>query len=267
MCAFQRNLLLALLGISAILTQANAASLNSTKPSVRIVGGLPANDINIPYVVSLVTYGYHFCGGAIINSRTVATAAHCLAHTTARLIKVHAGAKTRSTSEGVMKTVSAIFYNKAWTSSRMDQDAGLVRLTSPFDFGNTIQPIPLAKSGETLRDGSLAMVAGWGYTSNNGDDSEILRYATVPIVNQAACNRLMASKITDYMLCAGYLMGGVDACQKDSGGPLVSNGKLIGIVSWGVGCALPDKPGVYARVSALRTWFDNTLWDNYKETL
>lgn len=78
----------------------------------------------------------------------------------------------------------------------------------------------------------------------------------MPIVNQESCSRAYASfnGITDRMICAGYTEGGKDACQGDSGGPLVANGTLVGIVSWGYGCANANYPGVYSRVAAARDW-------------
>jgi len=93
----------------------------------------------------------------------------------------------------------------------------------------------------------------------NGPPSDSLRYARVPIVNQTACRNLLGKTVTDRMLCAGYLKGGTDACQMDSGGPLSVREQLVGIVSWGVGCALADKPGVYSRLDALHPWLDQVL--------
>lgn len=78
----------------------------------------------------------------------------------------------------------------------------------------------------------------------------------MPIVNQTVCSDAYASfgGITDRMICAGLTAGGKDACQGDSGGPLVADGKLVGVVSWGYGCARPNYPGVYSRVAAVRDW-------------
>lgn len=76
------------------------------------------------------------------------------------------------------------------------------------------------------------------------------------------------------MICAGYLSGGIDACQGDSGGPFVCNNLLTGVVSWGEGCALADRPGVYTNVSAYYDWIvkenstlNYTLYDNSAKSL
>ena len=78
----------------------------------------------------------------------------------------------------------------------------------------------------------------------------------MPTVNQKECNKAYSDfgGVTDRMLCAGYQQGGKDACQGDSGGPLVADGKLVGVVSWGYGCAQAGYPGVYSRVAVVRDW-------------
>lgn len=225
----------------------------------RIVGGLPATDIHIPYIVSLVTYGSHICGGSIINQKTIITAAHCLAYTTARLLKVHAGTKTRSLTEGIVVPVESAIYHEQWSPETMDYDVGLIFLANPLEYNSKIQPIMLPRRTFSLRDGRILTVAGWGYTNAAGPVSNELRYAQIPLVNQETCKQLMGNSITERMLCAGYLPGGVDACQMDSGGPLVAGNKLVGLVSWGVGCAQPNRPGVYTRITALLPWISETL--------
>lgn len=244
-----------------------AAFASSKSPAPRIVGGLPANNVDIPFVVSLVTYGFHSCGGAIINERTVITAAHCLAFTTARLLKVHVGTKTRSLKEGELVSVKALHSHELWEMDTMDYDIGLVRLARALTYSAIVQPIKLAQPTDILVAGNYGTIAGWGYTSKNGPGSEELRYARVPLINQATCNVLLKNLVTDRMLCAGYMKGGIDACQMDSGGPLIWQKKLIGIVSWGIGCALPNKPGVYTRVSALIPWIAEQMANEYNESL
>lgn len=236
----------------------------------RIVGGQLAVG-NYPFVVSLMTdtiFGrYHSCGGSIINERTVITAAHCLASTTASLLKVHVGEKSKKVIDGIVYDVHATHYPEEWSKKTQDYDVGLVRIEGSFTYSQSVQPIALTEKTTKLNDGSLATVLGWGYTSVWGPPAEELRMAQVPIVKQSTCNRQMGGMITKRMLCAGFKNGGVDACQMDSGGPLVYNDKLIGIVSWGVGCAQRKKPGVYSRVTELIPWIEGTLLKEYNEIL
>uniref|UniRef100_W8CCS2 Trypsin-3 n=1 Tax=Ceratitis capitata TaxID=7213 RepID=W8CCS2_CERCA len=246
-------------------TQAASTFLGAS--SSRIVGGTSARDINIPYIVSLRTFNFHICGGSIINELTVLTAAHCLVATDARDLQVHAGTKSRSSHEGVLVSVAAIHYDRRFVMDTMDYDIGLVRLATPLKFTRKIQPIALPAVGESVLDTDVALVAGWGYKTPYGPGSYVLQYARVPIINQAECNKQLEGSVTDRMICAGYAEGGIDACQMDSGGPLVVDEKLVGIVSWGVGCARPNRPGVYTRVAELIPWVQTTLAEQYQDTI
>lgn len=97
-----------------------------------------------------------------------------------------------------------------------------------------------------------------GATQNASESNEKLRAVTVPIVSQSYCRKQYGRVLTPRMICAGYRQGGKDSCQGDSGGPLtcvINNVRqLIGVVSFGAGCATPNYPGVYARVTAFRSW-------------
>uniref|UniRef100_A0A1I8PQE4 Peptidase S1 domain-containing protein n=1 Tax=Stomoxys calcitrans TaxID=35570 RepID=A0A1I8PQE4_STOCA len=246
------------------------SSRNNFTATPRIVGGQVALG-NYPYIVSLMTdtlFGrYHSCGGSIINQHTIITAAHCLAPSSAGILKVHVGEKLRKVAEGTVYDVHAIHYHPQWTAATQDYDVGLVRIKGSFVYTDSVQPIALVEPKTKIRDGSYATVLGWGYTSDWGPPSDELRMAKVPIVRQSTCNRQMGGLITKRMLCAGFKNGGVDACQMDSGGPLVYKEKLIGIVSWGVGCAQRSRPGVYARVGELLPWLNSTLQKQYNESL
>lgn len=100
---------------------------------------------------------------------------------------------------------------------------------------------------------------------NETDRTEILRAVKMPIANQEYCRKRYephSRKITDRMICAGYKKGGKSPCYGDSGGPFVVKfqndaPKLIGIVSWGMLCAMPKYPGVFARVSSVRPWIQS----------
>lgn len=258
---------------SFLVASAFSAKLRNKTDEVqpRIIGGRLAED-DYPFVASLLAdtiFGrFHSCGGSVINERTIVTAAHCLSYTSPSNLKVHVGDKSREVNEGEVYDVEAIYYHEKWTSHTQDYDIGLVRIVGTFKFGPTVQPIKLAGRKDRISDGNYATVLGWGFTDlKNRKEADHLMVAKVPIVKQALCNRQMGGLITKRMLCAGFKKGGVDACQMDSGGPLVANKKLIGIVSWGVGCAQPNKPGVYARVSELLPWIENILFKEYNEYL
>ncbi|XP_049288967.1 trypsin-2-like [Anopheles funestus] len=103
--------------------------------------------------------------------------------------------------------------------------------------------------------GELCTIVGWGMTKNTGD-REQLRMVKLPLVARSECNSSYFERetITQRMLCAGYPGGGQDACEGDSGGPLLCRGIQVGITSWGVGCAKPNRYGVYSNIANQRDW-------------
>lgn len=241
---------------------------DSDRTLPRIIGGHEAIK-EYPFIVSLTILGFHTCAGSIINKLTIVTAAHCLDQMPFhRMIKVHVGDRTLTLKEGKMYSVEKMYKHPLWNTTNMDYDVALLRLTKPLVFDKYVQPIKLDKSTSKLRPKLLATVLGWGLIDVYGPYSEVLRVAEIPLIKNSVCmQQLNNSVITPRMLCAGYKEGGIDACQMDSGGPLVYNDTLIGIVSWGIGCAQPESPGVYSRVSKLRFWIEKILHQKYKEHL
>ncbi|MGH2837510.1 MAG: serine protease, partial [Thermoleophilaceae bacterium] len=121
--------------------------------------------------------------------------------------------------------------------------------------------------------GTLATIAGWGNTSADGEEfPDTLQKAQVPITTDEYCESAYPEEDgwdfdPETMVCAGYPEGGVDTCQGDSGGPLFADGaaarRVVGVTSWGNGCAQEGFPGVYARVAdtKLRTWVESVAPD------
>ena len=186
------------------------------------------------------------------------TAAHCVHSTSPGDVEVHGGSNTLS-SGGALYPVDRIIVNEKYDDGTQDNDVALLHLAARFP-GQTSRLLTAADANRYAPAGALATVIGWGLTSEDvAEVSNILRRVNVQIVSNKTCNAAYANTISDVMLCAGFARGGKDACQGDSGGPLVvSDGRggyfQAGIVSWGEGCARPNKYGVYTRVSMFQAW-------------
>jgi len=234
----------------------------------RIVGGQDAPS-PIPWQVSVRTGqdgGRHYCGGTILDSRTILCAAHCFPDKQIYNTYIMAGNVNRYKGENI--AVSDIrFYDAApWNSNTMDNDIVILKLAKPLNLGGSIQAACLPSPGFVPSDGSQCMVSGWGaLESGNRNLPTILQWVTVPIVNQNTCdnNYRYEYGITSNMICAGYSYGGQDSCQGDSGGPFIckESGKpvITGIVSFGIGCARGDKPGVYTYVPRYLNWIKQQM--------
>lgn len=225
----------------------------------RIVGGEDTTIEAHPYQVSLQKKsGSHFCGGSIIGPNLVVTAAHCLQGIKVSSIRVRLGS-TLYNEGGVLVAVESLVYNKLYNSQTMENDVGLLKLAESVPESESIRYIELAEV--TPPTGTPAVVTGWGSKCYFWCMSlpKTLQAVVVYIVDWKECGSdayKYGDIIRDTMVC-GYEKD-KDACQGDSGGPLVANNQLVGIVSWGYGCASKLLPGVYADVPALRSWILET---------
>ncbi|XP_048511334.1 trypsin 3A1-like [Athalia rosae] len=225
----------------------------------RIVGGTSTTIEQYPYQISLQREGGHICGGSIITDSWILTAGHCVDGSTSEpsLYTVRTGSSYFDHG-GKLNAVKSIVIHENFNATAIDHDIAAVQLETPLVFTSTTFPIPVAKKTDIFFSGVLVTVTGWGKLSQFGNGSKILQKVEIPLVSWKECAKAYEEHpITERMICAGVLnAGGKDACQGDSGGPLALNGKLIGIVSWGFGCAHPSYPGVYTRVTAFREWIE-----------
>lgn len=227
--------------------------------NTRIVGGLATTIEQFPWIVSMQRFGAHRCGASIITHNRLVSAAHCTFALAASSLQIRAGS-THSQSGGQFEQVSDVINHPQYNFITLNNDICVMWLERSLTLGGpTAAPIRLPEQGAGVATGAMAQVAGWGSMVEGGPGSPGLRYVSVPIVTNAQCSQSYGPGITAGMLCAGFPEGGRDACQGDSGGPLTLGASLIGVVSWGAGCARPGFPGVYARVAHFRNWVDSVM--------
>ncbi|XP_046404251.1 trypsin-3-like [Ischnura elegans] len=242
--------------VLAVIASASSFRVLNGRPPLdrRIVGGEDAAPGEFPYQLSLRIGGYHICGASILSEDWAVTAAHCLLYVGHYSLQLMAG--SLDVDEGDIYDVSKFSVHPNFDPATIDWDMAVLKVSTPFVFSCTVSPIALPAEGEELDAGTMVVISGWGYLSEEGPNAKFLQKVTVPVYDQNEC--VLAYKtsngITDQMFCAGVKEGGKDACQRDSGGPVVTNDKLYGIVSWGLGCGGRGYPGVYAKVSSMKAF-------------
>uniref|UniRef100_A0A1I8PGP6 Peptidase S1 domain-containing protein n=1 Tax=Stomoxys calcitrans TaxID=35570 RepID=A0A1I8PGP6_STOCA len=221
-----------------------------------IVNGVNTTIQKHPYQVSLQTNdGRHFCGGSIISEDIIVTAAHCMQRYSASEFKVRLGS-TNNEVGGELVSVKSFRNHEKYDRDTKVNDVALVKMATPVRESSKVRYVKLAK--KTPVTGTTAVVTGWGTTCFLACDvTTTLQEVEVDIIDYKTCassEYSYGSLILETMVCAYAVEK--DACQGDSGGPLVVGDELVGVVSWGHGCAEPGYPGVYADVAALRKWIE-----------
>lgn len=226
----------------------------------RIVGGNAVTVLRkFPWIASLRHNNKHYCGAMLIHPKWLISAKHCFRVTKTPDVWI-GGINLDQENDFTKRKVEQIIEHP-------DLDVALIKLDkevtdkSPIKVNNN-QNIPVGIQSDAI---------GWGRLAEGGATTSLLQEVTLPIVNSQKCVDLYGANKFDKskMLCAGVDGGGKDACQGDSGGPLIINWNdkdpttqfLIGITSWGIGCARAGKMGVWINIASIISWINQFIPD------
>ncbi|NXP56631.1 ACRO protein, partial [Heliornis fulica] len=236
----------------------------------RVVGGTDALLGSSPWIVSIQnpwsTGTGHICGGSLISPQWVLTAAHCFVNASyVSMWHVVIGATylTNLGPEAQVRGIRQVIFHEQYNNFTQKNDIALLQLDQPVECNNYVQLACMPDTWLRMSQLGTCYISSWGATmARSGGPTDVLQEAQVNLIDLHLCNssRWYRGAIHSHNLCAGYPQGGIDTCQGDSGGPLVCKDKqadyywLVGVTSWGSGCARAKKPGVYTSTKDFYEW-------------
>ncbi|XP_075764535.1 trypsin-like [Pelodiscus sinensis] len=241
------------IGFVLLLVTAGAA-----KNGTRIIGGYTCPVNSQPWQTYI--YGPVQCGGVLVASRWVLSAAHCYRPGLRVRLGEHDLALWGGTEQD--RLVTKAILHPGYSRSTLDNDLMLLKLAQPAILNQNVYPVTLPSA--CAAPGTNCLISGWGTTATpQAMFPRYLQCGDVQIVSAQSCQYAYPGRVTNNMVCAGVIGGGIDSCQGDSGGPLLCEEQLQGIVSWGLQtCAQPNIPGVYTKVCNYVGWIRSTMQRN-----
>jgi len=240
-------------------------------PAQAVVGGDPIPIEQVPWqAVVYVEADNRLCGGAVVDASWIVTAAHCVVGFGASQVDAHVGiTELRQRTPDNAVDVSQVIVHPSWDANKYRNDIALLKLAAPINLNRSRQPISIPVGLDAAQwpaAGTPASISGWGATVFDGPTSNVLRGAALQILGgpgDVECGRYGGDFDVAVEICAGLPDSSVDACQGDSGSPLVVDigglPVLAGLTSVGFECARVGFPGIYTRVSSFVPWLQEYL--------
>ncbi|XP_067277182.1 complement factor D [Pseudorasbora parva] len=228
-----------------------------------ITGGKEAGAHSRPYMASLQWNGKHECGGFLISSQWIMSAAHCFQDGRTSGVKAVLGAHSLSGAEDTKQTfdVIAVYNHPDFSISNYDNDIALLKLDKPITESSAVKSVKFQRDeAADPKESAVVETAGWGSLNNLGGRPDKLQELSITVMKQSLCGRgdHYGLKFTSNMLCAAERRK--DTCDGDSGGPLLYKDVVVGITSnGGKKCGSSRKPGLYTIISHYTNWIDNTI--------
>ncbi|ENN73892.1 brachyurin [Dendroctonus ponderosae] len=230
--------------------------------SYRIVGGVEACPHSLPYQVALILDRLNFCGGVLVSTTHVLTAAHCVSQNPT--IEVVLGAHNLGQYEETQIVIydPIIIVHENFSASELKNDIALLKLKHHIQLSAAVMPVALVGEDDDL-SGCSGVLSGWGLTSYADNHMQNkLRKVSVEVLTDRMCiSYLNSNGLSDpksYVCTGGFdtVFGAVGACFGDSGGPLVVKNSLIGLVSFGDETCEYGQPTVFTSISYYRNWIN-----------
>ncbi|CAF0825544.1 unnamed protein product [Adineta steineri] len=234
----------------------------------RIVGGQLASDYAWPWQVYISLNGQFICGGTLITREHITTGAHCIVGQSNNPsdYTVTVGAHNQARQgyyAGTTYRVASVYVHQNYVSAEYGYDIAIMHLSRTVDISDTVNVICLPPSNYNIPMYEPVAITGFGLTSEGGSLPYTLQQAIIQLL--PTCSSVYGGYNSRTQLCAGIQGGGRDTCQGDSGGPLVYQARksdqwvLVGITSYGAGCARVNYPGIYTKVSAYLSWIQQVI--------